>query len=214
MKKLIIFDMDGTIADTSQGIFKSYRHVAELYGRKIPSNEELKDVIGGSLSTNLLRKLNLQSSEISQALTDYRDYYGKCGYLESKVYPNFKETLSILFEKGHRLSIATMKSDKFAKKLIAEWGLEKYFTSIHGMDEHDSITKPKMIKMCMDDVKYLPDNTVLVGDTIQDMMAANTSKIHFIAATYGFGFQKDECINCKIPFIESPIELIDVIEWI
>ena len=207
-----IFDMDGTIADTSHGIFESYRHVARLYGKKIPCDEELKDIIGGSLLINLRNKLNLHSNEIEQALVDYRDYYKKSGYTDSTLYPGIRDALRILHKKGYCLSIATMKAEVFAKQMIGAWGLESYFTSIHGMDENDRITKVEMIMMCMDENNCSPRDTVLIGDTIQDKKAADTSNIDFIAATYGFGFHKEECINNNISFIESPIELVDVIE--
>ncbi|WII09723.1 HAD hydrolase-like protein [Methanomassiliicoccales archaeon LGM-DZ1] len=210
--RLVVFDMDGTIADTSAGIFDSYRHTAQALGRRVPDDSELADVIGGALPINLGRKLGLSPEEIPMAVEIYRDYYGKEGYKESRLYPEFREMLSVLKEKGFSMSVATMKAERFAKQLVRDWGLEEYFISVHGVDRDDRVTKPDMIRMCLAETGTAPGDCTLVGDTVQDRSAAEAVGVRFAAVTYGFGYTEDECRRSGIRYAVSPAELPNVIE--
>ena len=209
--RLIVFDMDGTIADTSAGIFESYRHTAQVLGRKAPEDSELADVIGGALPANLGRKLDLPPKKISEAVGIYRDYYGKEGYKKSELYPEFKEMLTALKNRGFSMSVATMKAERFAEKLICGWGLESYFISIHGVDKDDRITKPAMIRMCLKETGCAPEDCTLVGDSAQDEKAAEEAGVHFVAVTYGFGFTEEDCKKAGLAYARTPVELLEVI---
>lgn len=211
MRRLIVFDMDGTIADTSAGIFDTYRYVAQALGRRAPDDSELADSIGGALPANLGRKLNLSSEEIPKAVRIYRDYYGKEGYRKSELYPEFKEILAVLKNRGFSMSVATMKAERFAEQLIREWGLNGYFVSVHGVDRDDRITKPEMIRMCMKETGCAPEDCTLVGDSVQDEKAAEEAGVRFVAVTYGFGFTEEDCRKAGTAYARTPAELPEVI---
>lgn len=212
MAKLVVFDMDGTIADTSAGIFDSYRHAAEAMGKRPPEDSELTDVIGGALPENLRRKLGLSPEEVPEAVAAYRDYYGKEGYRKSELYPGFGEMLAELRRRGFSMSVATMKAERFAKQLVRGWGIEDYFVSVHGVDKDDRITKPEMIGLCLKEAGCSPDDCTLVGDTAKDKEAAEQAGVKFVAAAYGFGYTEKECKKAGIKCARSPAELPEVIE--
>ncbi len=211
-KGLIIFDMDGTIADTSSGIYASYRHVAKYLGRPEPSNSVLSGVIGGALPSNLQSTFSLNDDQIDEAVGEYRNYYASSGYLESTPYEGFVTTAKELQKRGYTLSVATMKAEIFAKKLIKMWGLESTFALVYGVDAKDTISKPEMIQKCISKTKIDIDNTCLVGDSPQDYQSALKTNIRFIAATYGFHYTEEECINSGIQYITHITSLLNIFE--
>ena len=83
--RLAVFDLDGTIADSKEGIFFSYRHVAEVLGKPEPSLEELNASLGGPLPENIKRLYDLDDDMVSRAVSIYRDEYSRKG--ESMVKP-------------------------------------------------------------------------------------------------------------------------------
>jgi phosphoglycolate phosphatase len=204
--------MDGTIADTSPGIFESFRHVAQVLNVNEPTDEELMKVIGGSLPSNLTRLFGLSEEETKNAVAVYRDYYAEYGIFNSKVYGGFFETVVKLKEKGYNLAVATMKSEVFAKKLMSVWNLNSMFTSVNGVDSEDSQTKSDLIKKAISESNSTTFETIMVGDSDQDLLAARECSVRFVAATYGFGLPKEYCERKNYTYICSPLDILNLVE--
>ena len=209
--KLVIFDMDGTISNSKDGIFFSYRHVADVLGKPQPTLEQLNMSLGGSLQSNIQRLYDLDDSEVQNAVFIYRDEYSAKG--ESLVVPfdGIKECINDLVSKNIIVSIATLKVAEFAVKLMVDWEMEKLFKSIQGADYEGRLTKADLIRACMKDADAEPSETVMIGDSMDDLNSARECGVHFIGAAYGFSLPEEKCISEGVPFALSPVEIPDVI---
>ncbi|MBO4797305.1 MAG: HAD hydrolase-like protein [Candidatus Methanomethylophilaceae archaeon] len=207
MIRLLIFDMDGTIADTSAGIYASYRHVGTEMNLPLPADSELSGVIGGSLPANLQRVYSLADDDVGEAVKIYRDYYAEEGYLKSELYDGFEETVVKLISEGYSIAIATLKAQRFAVKLTKHWGISDLFCCIRGVDEKDSVTKEEMIAYCISNYAENKDQCLMIGDAPQDYDAASANGIGFLAVTYGFCYTADDCISSGINYISDIMDL-------
>jgi phosphoglycolate phosphatase len=211
--KLIIFDLDGTIADTSRGIINCHKHANAMMGNKIEDEKMLASVIGGPLLNTYRTKFGYSEADARLAVDIYRERYATEGFKEAVLYPEMEKTLIALKEKGYRLAVATLKAEKFAIPMLKELGVGDLFDVIHGVDDKDTHTKSSLIDLCIKELECTKEESVLVGDSIHDARGAMESGIDFIAATYGFGFQTENELDsahaCTI--IHSPAELNDIL---
>jgi phosphoglycolate phosphatase len=211
--KLIIFDLDGTIADTSRGIINCHKHANAMMGNKIEDEKMLASVIGGPLLNTYRTKFGYSEADARLAVDIYRERYATEGFKEAVLYPEMEKTLIALKEKGYRLAVATLKAEKFAIPMLIELGVGDLFDVIHGVDDKDTHTKSSMIDLCIKELKCTKEESVLVGDSIHDARGAMESGIDFIAATYGFGFKTENELDSAhaCALIHSPAELNDIL---
>lgn len=200
--QLVIFDMDGTLADTSPGIYNSHRYAHKMMGRQEPTNEELDGIIGGPLLKNYRERFGFSETDARKAVEFYRDYYAENGIYQAELYSGMGATLRKLHDLGIYLGVATLKAERFAKIMLKNMSVYDCFDAICGMDEHDTRTKAQLIKLCMEKVGVSSTDTILVGDSIHDLNGAKECCIDFLGVTYGFGFVDTDTIvpsKCKVP---------------
>lgn len=195
--KLVIFDFDGTLADTSEGILDAHRFALTEMGRPAPSDETLRNVIGGHLLNIYIDKFGFAEDDARKAVQIYRDRYADIGIHKVKMYPGIDELLKKLKAGGCITAVATLKAERFAKLMLAEMGIIDLFDYICGMDEDDSNTKTSLIKKCMSCAACSPSESVLIGDSQNDLIGAKEASVNFIGVSYGFGFKdgKDYGVN-------------------
>jgi phosphoglycolate phosphatase len=189
--KLVIFDFDGTIADTSEGIMDSHRFALVHMGRKVPCDEELYSLIGGNLLNIYIDHFGFSDSDAREAVKIYRQRYAEIGIHKASLYHGFKELLICLKLEGMKVGIATLKAEVFAKKMVEELGIAELFDCICGMDSQDGLSKSGLVNKCVSECQCTVDDTVLVGDTIGDLNGAQEAGTSFIGVSYGFGFKKN-----------------------
>lgn len=206
--KLVIMDMDGTIADTSPGILDSYRHVAYFLGVPVPEDEVMFSRMGGSLPENIARIYELDAEGARRATDAYREYYGREGFLKAEPYDGIRELLEALGAEGIPVSIATMKLEEYAKLQVAHWGLESAFQSVNGSDVLDCQSKSDLIDRALYHAGVEPEEALMVGDTANDYRGAVESGVPFLAVTYGYGFTKGICEEHGLEYAVSPREVM------
>ena len=194
MKKyrLVVFDLDGTLADTSLGILNSHRYAHKMMGRQEPTDAELCGVIGGPLLQTYQTRFGFSDDDARRAVDFYRSYYAEKGIHEASLYPGMKDTLRELNRRGILLGVATLKAERFGKTMLEEMGVANLFHIIRGMDETDTRTKAKLIQMCITEAEIALGETIMVGDSVHDFKGAKEIGVDFLAVTYGFGFVKGE----------------------
>lgn len=201
--KLIIFDFDGTITDTSEGILDVHRFVLNTMGREVPSEEELCGVIGANLLTTYIEKIGFTDLDARVAVRIYRERYTEVGIHKAILYPGFVDVIKNLKNKGYKIGVATLKVEDFAKSMLNEMGIVDYFDEVCGMDSNDSCNKVGLILKCCDLYGCEKRETTLVGDSKNDFIGAQQAQVDFIGVTYGFGFKAEEKYefqtveNCK-----------------
>ena len=202
MYELIIFDLDGTIADSSKGIFNSIRYVQKKLNLECISEEDMKYHLGPPMNEAYKRNFNLNPEELDLAIMYHKEYSFVYGISESRIYEGMHELLVTLNRHGIKTAVATMKPDEMAKALLNHHNLS--VDSVHG--HSNDLTKKDLIKKCISDFSIMLEKTVMIGDTKSDMESAHALGIDFIGVSYGYGFNPgDE--NC----VDSPFELIKLL---
>ncbi len=207
MSKTVIFDMDGTLADTSIGIVNCYRYALSELDLPSPSSDDvLIDLIGGPLVSNFMRGFGLSEKDAVIATKIYRERYSEIGYSEAKLYPGIKNLLELLKSQGYLMGIATLKAERFATEMLKRFGISEYFDSVCGVTDSD-ISKGKLIARCLDELGIESSDAVYIGDSENDAIGASQNGINFIAVTYGFGFDKNSCYKeYNVVYISDDVE--------
>jgi len=199
-KNLYIFDLDGTLLDTSEGIINSYKYIMTELKLKSTTESTFRSFIGGSLFNNIKNHFELTDTETQNAIEMYRERYAEKGIYEYALYPNLVSTLKKIKKAGHCIAIATLKYEGFAKVMMKDIGISEEFDYISGMDKEDTISKEDMISKCSLILENKYDgNVVMIGDSIKDYDAAVIAKVDFIGVTYGFGITYDTKYNKTRP---------------
>lgn len=211
MYRLVIFDMDGTLADTSLGILNSHRYAHKMMGKDNPTDADLEGVIGGPLLQTYKTRFGFTDVSAKRAVEFYRNYYQSHGIYEAVCYPDIPCLLNSLKSNGFQLAVATLKPEKFVKIMLANMGIIDCFSAIYGMDDNDERTKAQLVQMCTDSLGISKRETVLIGDSIYDMQGADKCGVSFIAVTYGFGFTVEN-VPKGVIFCNSPKEIPKALE--
>ena len=190
--KLVIFDFDGTIADTSEGILDSHRFALKVMGKQILCEDELRGVIGGNLLKTYIEKFGFIESDAREAVRIYRERYAEVGIHKAVLYPGFTDMIKKLKTRGYKVGVATLKAENFANIMLDEMKIASYFDAVCGMDEHDYLKKAELIKKCCSLCEVDERSAILIGDSNNDSKGAEEAGVKFIGVTYGFGFTPNE----------------------
>ena len=190
-KKLVIFDLDGTLLNTSEGIVRCHQYAHTEMGKTPPSEAALRQVIGAALFDTYVTTFGFSETDARRAVDIYRDRYAEKGVHEAYVYPGIKALLQNLKSDGLSLMVATLKKEEFAKRMLAEFGIASYFTCIFGMDGKDKKRKVDLLLQCVRKADVDISDAVLVGDSFYDYQGATECGMDFVGVTYGFGFHDD-----------------------
>ena len=205
----VIFDLDGTLADSSEGILWSFRATLEKIGLDA-SEDQLRHLIGPPLGDSF-RILGVQESDIDQVVAWYREYYAARGVYEARLYDGVDLTLEALTERGVRLGVATAKRVDFAQQMLGAMGVAHLFDEISGASVDLRVTsKFDIMSLVMDQWTWARGLDVwMVGDRHYDMKAARAHDVSAVGALWGFG-RADELRAAGAHWLISrPSELLD-----
>ena len=202
MIKSVIFDLDGTLMDTSEGIFSSVKKTVEHFGYRKLTQSELESFIGPPIGKSMIRHFGISDEETKDAIDFYRSKYSmdnkfgsEADLYKAKVYDGIEELVLALKDMGLKVGVATYKPEYMAQKLLEAKDLSKLFDVIHGVDIEGKLTKADVIEMSIKELGYNPKETVMVGDSDNDAIGAESSGTLFIGVTYGFGFKTSEDLS-------------------
>ena len=193
MKKydIIIWDVDGTLLDTSNGIFASARYIIQQRGFSIPAPQILATYIGPPIQKSFFDTLPVSVEEAHDMAEAFREHYKKYSLYKAHVYPEMSELLSLIKNNGMLQAVATYKREDYAEDLLRYFNLSDYMECICGSDYNGKLSKTDIIKKAMNQIaKDSSLNVVMIGDSMNDLKGAEDLGIDFIGVTYGFGFEK------------------------
>lgn len=209
-RKLIIFDLDGTLLDTSDGILHCYHKTASMLNLRKNSVENDSIVIGGPLSDGFRTLYDIPDEEtLAKAIDTYRNLYANEGITKFSAYNGIDTSLSELKSDGYQLGVATLKLEEYAKSMLKNAGLAKYFDIIHGWNGTEKCTKAYTVTKVLFEQKCLAKNAVLVGDSVYDKNGAEIAGVDFLGVTYGFGIKKGDKTNSRFDTVDSHVELTE-----
>jgi len=206
--KLIVFDLDGTLLDTSPGIFATARYTMERLGLDpdVPQ-QQMRKFIGPPISECFKVVYDLPQRYLADALSIYKERYKSEGQYQALVYPHMADVLDALHGREYLLAVGTLKNESTAKNMMTHYGLASFFAVVRGDVSTPSggRTKAEILRTVMRDTNMKPEWSVLVGDTEHDRNGANEANVGFVAVTYGFGFPHDASLPMSV---SSPLELL------
>lgn len=191
MYRLIMWDLDGTLADTSEGVINAVRFVEHKFNLPALSSNEYSKFIGPPNVESYTKYHGLSGEMLCQAIVAHKEYAVNKGACEAKVYPGIEGLLQELKEKNYLQAVVTLKQQESAERVLKHLKIAGYFDIIIGASALTD-TKKKILENCISMMKCTKDECVLIGDSIYDQEAAHEVGVDFIAVLYGFGFRKEE----------------------
>ena len=189
-QKAVLFDLDGTLTDSGEGIMKCAKLALDHYGIEVADFEALRVFVGPPLTESFVR-FGIPAEEANRAVEIYRSRYLTVGKFENFPYPGIEGLLKKLKEKGYKLYVATSKPETTSVEILEHFGLARYFDQICGatMDTSRN-SKAKVIAYLLDQCGRAED-IVMVGDTAFDVLGAKAHKIPTIGVSWGYGLVED-----------------------
>ena len=206
-KKLIIFDLDGTLVDSQTDILIANNLTLQKFGYKTISYNKVKSIIGQGIMGNIIKSLAMQkvnaSNQEKQDMYDYFfSYYKKNVYVKSKPYPGIKNLLKKL-QKNFKLAVCSNKLEKLTKIVLQKSDLKKYFDFVAGGDTFKfKKPHPSVLNNVVKKFKINKKDSLFVGDSEHDYHAAQNSKIDFCLKQGGY-------TNKKISFFKNAAKIKD-----
>lgn len=186
MKKTILFDLDGTLTDSGEGIINCVIYALEHYNLPIPSREELRVFVGPPLPETFV-KYGVKPENAVEAEEVFRERFVPIGMYENSLYPGIPEMLDTLRKEGHILCIATSKPENMAREILRHFDIAKYFHHICGATlDHSRDTKEQVIAYLISQCESRYP-WVMIGDTEFDVLGANAHNIPTIGVAWGYG---------------------------
>jgi phosphoglycolate phosphatase len=190
MKKAILFDLDGTLTDSGEGIMNCAKLALEHYGLPIPSEAELRTFVGPPLHESFIR-FGVPAEEADNAIKIYRSRYIPIGKFENHPYEGIQSVLEKLKADGHTLYVATSKPEQMSIEILEHFGMDQYFDIIAGatMDASRSSKADVIAYLLAQCGEY--DAKVMVGDTAFDVLGAKAHGIPTVGVSWGYGKVED-----------------------
>lgn len=206
--KNIIFDLDGTLVNSSEEVLKCFEKAFEKADFKIDEKRLTSDVIGPPL-LEIIKSIapNLQDeNKVSEVIQNFRNFYDYSENDISVMYDGIYDLLRELKNSDCKLFIATFKPDIPTQRLIRKFNLETFFDDIYTIDKFGKkITKEEMIKDIMSKYNLKKEETVMIGDAASDMIAAKGAEIKGLGVLWGYGSDK-EPLKQNADFIINKVE--------
>lgn len=207
----VIFDFDGTICDTGEGILKSAKYALDSFGYETPDYNELTYFIGPPLLITFQEKFGADPSKADELVKKFRERYTNKGVFESRLYDGIKELLISLKRNNIKIGIASSKPQDYIETLLDHFGIKSYFDVICGVTfTADCEAKANIIARCQKQLGVAGNSCLVAGDKKYDIEGAKADIIDSVGVLWGYG-TKFELIEAGAKFIAEKLEDIESI---
>lgn len=210
MEKVVLFDLDGTLTDSGEGIINCAVYAMEKLGVPIPPREEMGVFVGPPLHETFV-SFGVKQEDAQRAVEIFRERYVPIGKFENTPYPGIRELLEALNAMGQKLYVATSKPEVTAIEVLEHFDLAKYFDKICGATLDTSRSSKEAVIAYLLQENGRADSITMVGDTKFDIIGANAHGIPAIGVSWGYGKVEDmENAGAKA-IAHSTGELLDLL---
>lgn len=183
--ELVIFDLDGTLTDSADGIVASFRHALDQVGAPVPDGDLVAQIVGPPMDDTFRDMLGADAAE---AIAAFRAEYGARGWAMSTLFDGIAPLVADLRAAGVRLAVATSKLEPTARRILAHFGLDQHFEVIAGASPDGSRkTKVEVLAHALDQLGPLPERVLMVGDRSHDVHGAAAHGIDTVVVGWGYG---------------------------
>ena len=190
MRRCVIFDLDGTLTQSEEGIFNCVRYAAEKLGLPEIEGDMLRRFVGPPLKYSFMHELGLDEERADAAVAYYRERYGEKGLFENRVYPGIRTLLATLKKHGDWVAVATGKPQRPSERILEHFGLRKWIDRLVGPDNSADAGKTELVRAALPE-DYDPENAYMVGDRMFDIDGGHGAGIRSIGVGYGYGTEEE-----------------------
>ena len=201
MYKYLLFDLDGTITKSEEGIFNCIKYALDWAGIPYPEYRVFRSFIGPSLYDSFVREFGMDDAKAKEMVAKYRERYNVVGLFEAEVYDGVADTLRALKEKGCILSVATSKPTEPTLRILEKFGVGKYFDVVVGSNpDGTGSDKKHIISQVLESLKkdhgltedmIKSNQVVMIGDRRYDIEGGKACGLQTIGVLYGYGSMFD-----------------------
>lgn len=182
----MIFDLDGTLTDSAEGIVASFLHALGHIGAPVPTGDLAAQIVGPPMD-DTFRSMDL-GEDAEAAIAAFRAEYGARGWAMNSLFDGIEELLVDLRAAGVRLAVATSKLETTARRILAHFGLDQHFEVIAGASPDGSRkTKVEVLAHALNQLQPLPESVLMVGDRSHDVEGAAAHGIDTVVVGWGYG---------------------------
>jgi phosphoglycolate phosphatase len=183
--QLVIFDLDGTLTDSAEGIVASFLHALAHIGAPVPDGDLAAQIVGPPMDDTFR---SMVGEHAEDAITAFRAEYGARGWAMNTLFDGIEPLLADLRAAGVRLAVATSKLEPTARRILAHFGLDQHFEVIAGASPDGSLkTKVEVLAHALEQLRPLPDRVLMVGDRSHDVHGAAAHGIDTVVVGWGYG---------------------------
>ena len=190
MSEVILFDLDGTITDSAEGITKCIQYALGHFGIEEPDLKKLECFVGPPLKEQFMKYSNLSEKQAMTAISLYRERYVRVGIYENRLYGGIESVLRLLKAKGKTLGIASSKPTVYVKQVLEYFKLTQYFSVIAGAElDGERTDKADVIEYALEllGMQNNRADVLMVGDRASDVEGALKCGMQCIGVAYGYG---------------------------
>lgn len=208
----VLFDLDGTLVDTFDGIAEGVRYALEKMGVQDVGLAGASAFIGPPLTQSFGITFDGDKEKVMRAIDFFQEYYGTDGWARNSVYAGIAEMLQTLKDSGKHLFVATSKPERFAVPVLEANGLYKYFEFVSAAESEEvRSTKSEVIQYALACAHIPIDRAVMVGDRKYDVVGAKAHGLKSIGVLYGFG-DRDELADAGADYIVGePRDIVAIV---
>ena len=189
-KPIILFDLDGTLIDSTEAIVLSFYDTFENFSLEKPKREDIVKNIGHTLE-DMFISLDVEDGLIQQCVSEYKKNYRKRSLLMTSLLPGAKEAIELAYSFA-RLGIVTTKTGKYSKEILEHLGVMRYFEVLIGRED---VFHPKPHKEPIEKaLHYMNTSTLnvwMIGDTVVDMLCAESANVQALGVLSGYASKKE-----------------------
>lgn len=220
MYKYLLFDLDGTITKSEEGIFNCIKYALDWAGIPYPEYRVFRSFIGPSLYDSFVREFDMDDARAKEMVVKYRERYNVVGLFEAEVYDGVADTLRALKEKGCILSVATSKPTEPTLRILEKFGVGKYFDVVVGSNpDGTGSDKKHIISQVLESLKkdhgltedmIKSNQVVMIGDRRYDIEGGKACGLQTIGVLYGYGSREEfEAVGAD-NIVETPEEIVNL----
>ncbi len=205
----VLFDLDGTLTDSSPGIVNSIQYALDKMGIQEHDTQKLTSFVGPSLYKTFSENYFPTEAEVKQAMVFYREYFAETGIFENALYTGVPELLESLKSEGKKIALATAKPTFFAKIILQHFHINSYFDVVIGSHLTGTRTEKKEIIHEVKDQLGLPlgENCVMIGDREYDIIGGKHHEMRTIGVSYGYAKSGELDLIQPDFIVHSPLEI-------
>jgi len=185
----LVFDLDGTLTDPELGISRCFVYALERMGFPAPARTQLRRYIGPPLRQVFGELLATSDSAlIESGVAVYRERFGEVGLYENELYSGTAEGIRYLAKSGHRLFVATVKPQVYARRIVEHFKLEQHFVGVYGAELSGAGSqKSELLARLLVEQGIEPGESVMIGDRGSDISGARVNGLRAVGVLWGYG---------------------------